>query len=70
MQLGILKMLNHFSPTSPESMDWSQYYPEKFKPNEEHNAKVEFVDIGCGYGGLLITLSPMYPESLILGMLV
>ncbi|KAH1013665.1 tRNA (guanine-N(7)-)-methyltransferase isoform X1 [Dendroctonus ponderosae] len=55
-------------PTSPERMDWSKYYPEKFKPNEEHNAKVEFVDIGCGYGGLLITLSPMYPESLILGM--
>lgn len=26
------------------------------------------VDVGCGYGGLLVKLSPLYPESLILGL--
>lgn len=48
-------------------MDWSEYYPEYFKPlteNENHDTdnkteqtradnRVEFADIGCGYGGLL-----------------
>ncbi len=29
-------------------MNWSTLYPEK--PEE---AKVEFADVGCGYGGLL-----------------
>ncbi|KAJ3314883.1 tRNA (guanine-N(7)-)-methyltransferase (tRNA(m7G46)-methyltransferase) [Boothiomyces sp. JEL0838] len=30
--------------------------------------KVEFADIGCGYGGLLVALSPIFPDKLILGM--
>ena len=29
-------------------MDWSKYYPRK-----PASSKVEFADIGCGYGGLL-----------------
>lgn len=39
------------SPVSPDKMDWSEFYPnlDKFGAN----AKVEFADIGCGYGGLL-----------------
>lgn len=45
-------------------MDWSIYYPN----NTQDNSKVEFVDIGCGYGGLLITLSKMFPTTLILGI--
>lgn len=48
-------------------MDWSQYYPEKVSDTDKNHV-VEFADIGCGYGGLLITLSPMFPDSLILGM--
>lgn len=43
-------------------MDWCELYPEK------GSREVEFADIGCGYGGLLIQLSPMFPESLMLGM--
>ncbi|RUS23119.1 hypothetical protein BC937DRAFT_92209 [Endogone sp. FLAS-F59071] len=30
--------------------------------------KVEFADIGCGYGGLLIALAPLFPQTLMLGM--
>ncbi|KAI9026863.1 guanine-N(7)--methyltransferase-like protein [Hyaloraphidium curvatum] len=30
--------------------------------------KVEFADIGCGYGGLMIELSPLFPDTLMLGM--
>lgn len=41
-------------------MDWSQLYPLYFKkpnsseePSSEAPKRVEFADVGCGYGGLL-----------------
>jgi len=34
--------------------------------NQHH--RVEFADVGCGYGGLLVSLSTMYPDTLMLGM--
>lgn len=49
-------------------MDWTKYYPDRVTSNSDQNPQVEFVDIGCGYGGLLITLAKMYPEKLMLGM--
>merc|ERR1712226_765655 len=49
-------------PVSPIEYDWSSLYPDKPK------AKVDFADIGCGYGGLLIQLSPMFPDKLMVGM--
>ncbi|CAG9772824.1 unnamed protein product [Ceutorhynchus assimilis] len=55
-------------PLTPNDMDWSKYYPKKINQDQPDNPKVELLDIGCGYGGLLIALSPMFPESLILGM--
>lgn len=54
-------------PKHPDLMDWSTYYPEIIKDNS-NTKQVEFADIGCGYGGLLVTLSPMFPESLMIGM--
>ncbi|KAJ1929725.1 tRNA (guanine-N(7)-)-methyltransferase (tRNA(m7G46)-methyltransferase) [Tieghemiomyces parasiticus] len=30
--------------------------------------RVEFADIGCGYGGLLVALAPLFPDTLMLGM--
>ncbi|XP_045685544.1 tRNA (guanine-N(7)-)-methyltransferase isoform X2 [Phyllostomus hastatus] len=69
-------------PVKPEEMDWSELYPEFFAPltqNLSHDdpkdkkekraqAQVEFADIGCGYGGLLVELSPLFPNTLILGL--
>ncbi|XP_007910591.1 tRNA (guanine-N(7)-)-methyltransferase [Callorhinchus milii] len=70
-------------PVNPERMDWSQYYPEYFKPRPENNHhvdskdlvtgkksqfRVEFADVGCGYGGLLVELSPLFPNVLMLGL--
>lgn len=54
------------SPVCPDDMDWSSHYPaffgkssteaengkESIKNNNE-KPRVEFADIGCGYGGLL-----------------
>ncbi|XP_046730450.1 tRNA (guanine-N(7)-)-methyltransferase isoform X2 [Silurus meridionalis] len=61
-------------PVCPEQMDWSQLYPEYFSSDREQmetegqNSHVEFADIGCGYGGLLVELSPLFPDQLILGL--
>ncbi|ELU37438.1 tRNA (guanine-N7-)-methyltransferase [Rhizoctonia solani AG-1 IA] len=54
----------HANPFSDHylEMDWSPHYPNRL------NHRVEFADIGCGFGGLLIALAPMYPETLMLGM--
>uniref|UniRef100_A0A6I8PHG4 tRNA (guanine(46)-N(7))-methyltransferase n=1 Tax=Ornithorhynchus anatinus TaxID=9258 RepID=A0A6I8PHG4_ORNAN len=46
-------------PVRPEDMDWSELFPAFCPPltkQEEEGrppARVEFADIGCGYGGLL-----------------
>ena len=45
-------------------MDWSGLYPAAGGGGEG----VEFADVGCGYGGLLVQLSPMFPATRILGM--
>lgn len=70
-------------PVSPDEMDWSKMYQpltegEKEKILESNpEAKIaEFTgdipvtvaDIGCGYGGLTVTLADRFPEKRILGM--
>ncbi|XP_071399214.1 tRNA (guanine-N(7)-)-methyltransferase [Centroberyx affinis] len=57
-------------PVCPEEMDWSQLYPHFFtgSQSETEASQVEFADIGCGYGGLLVELSPLFPDKLILGL--
>lgn len=30
--------------------------------------QVRFADVGCGFGGLLVRLSPLYPDTLMVGM--
>lgn len=61
-------------------MDWSPYYPnfvtsggnESSDERDEEALKkatpnVEILDIGCGFGGLLMALSPLFPNTLMLG---
>lgn len=57
-------------PVCPEEMDWSTLYPHFFTagPSDKETPQVEFADIGCGYGGLLVELSPLFPDKLMLGM--
>ncbi|CAG8434728.1 2224_t:CDS:2 [Funneliformis mosseae] len=69
-------------PVSPAHMDWSRHYPEFFTLKNDNNdqvsstqqnppsiqKKVEFADLGCGYGGLLVALSTVFPDTLMLGM--
>ncbi|KAK9497019.1 hypothetical protein O3M35_012811 [Rhynocoris fuscipes] len=57
-------------PRCPSEMDWNKLYErnKSDQSNESTNIEVEFADIGCGYGGLLVTLSPMFPEKFMLGI--
>lgn len=44
-------------------MDWKKLYGDYAEGRQ-----VEFADIGCGYGGLLMKLSPMFPDVLMVGL--
>ncbi|KAM3522816.1 hypothetical protein MY4038_008456 [Beauveria bassiana] len=65
-------------PASPADMNWGKYYPEYVAESTADDARssqprplkqdVEIVDIGCGYGGLLVALSPLLPNTLMLGL--
>ncbi|KAG6007482.1 tRNA (guanine-N(7)-)-methyltransferase (tRNA(m7G46)-methyltransferase) [Claviceps maximensis] len=63
-------------PSSPQEMDWSSYYPAYVVDSSSADSSspahltkdVEIVDIGCGFGGLLVALAPIYPETLMLGL--
>ena len=60
-------------------MDWSPYYPAFIAPDTNPpiapdqtirplTKPVTIADIGCGFGGLLVALSPLLPDELILGL--
>ena len=49
-------------PTTPGEMDWRALYPRLEAP------RVEFLDVGCGFGGLLVALSTAYPDVVSLGL--
>ncbi|XP_034101702.1 tRNA (guanine-N(7)-)-methyltransferase [Drosophila albomicans] len=50
-------------PARPQDVDWRALYP-----NIGSEQQVEFADIGCGYGGFLVTLGEMFPQKLSIGM--
>ncbi|KAI0346334.1 putative methyltransferase [Trametopsis cervina] len=51
-------------PASPADMDWGAHYPMFAGSGQSP----QFADVGCGFGGLLIALAPLIPDTLILGM--
>ena len=65
-------------PPSPADMDWSTHFPDFVEPQQDDQADpalpprlkqpVRFADIGCGFGGLLMDLAPIYPDTLMIGM--
>ncbi|CDW54007.1 tRNA (guanine N(7)) methyltransferase [Trichuris trichiura] len=54
-------------PARPDDFDVRSLYV-KFFETHDSEARIEILDVGCGYGGLLVALSPLYPDSLIVGM--
>ncbi|EIW84142.1 putative methyltransferase [Coniophora puteana RWD-64-598 SS2] len=51
-------------PAAPSTLNWDVYFPAFSSSGKTP----EFADIGCGFGGLLISLATLYPETLMLGM--
>ncbi|KAG6873241.1 hypothetical protein C0995_001260 [Termitomyces sp. Mi166 len=49
-------------PASPRHIDWSTHYPAYANTGK----LPEFADVGCGFGGLLIALAPLFPDTLML----
>ena len=58
-------------PTEPTEFDTASHYPAFFPAGSSSDSDgpfVEIADVGCGFGGLLVGLAPLYPETLIMGM--
>lgn len=56
-----LSIQNLLPPVSPSCVQWNEFFPQIGK------GCVEFLDVGCGYGGLLISLATLFPDKYILG---
>eukprot|EP00262_Sarcandra_glabra_P018576 TRINITY_DN6714_c0_g1_i1.p1 TRINITY_DN6714_c0_g1~~TRINITY_DN6714_c0_g1_i1.p1 ORF type:complete len:270 (+),score=53.67 TRINITY_DN6714_c0_g1_i1:158-967(+) len=75
---------SHFPiPINPSHVDYSHHFPDIFpmeKARDENggdvvasitpgnHSKIQFADIGCGFGGLLVSLSTLFPDTLMIGM--
>eukprot|EP00118_Oscarella_pearsei_P008406 m.43078 g.43078 ORF g.43078 m.43078 type:complete len:253 (+) comp33409_c0_seq1:61-819(+) len=66
-------------PVRPEGMDWPKLFPAFFHGLQEADSAdppskrvkpplIEFADVGCGYGGLLVELSSLFPDTLMVGL--
>ncbi|XP_073027217.1 tRNA (guanine-N(7)-)-methyltransferase isoform X2 [Primulina eburnea] len=55
---------SHFPvPIFPSQVDYNLHYPMY-----DGSKKIEFADIGCGFGGLLISLATLFPCTFMIGM--
>jgi len=63
---NVLNANDFWFPASPSEVPWAEYFPERAAQGSTE--QVEFVDVGCGYGSLLIALSRRFPENLMLGI--
>ena len=49
-------------PRCPEEAPWGELFPI------EGTATVRFVDVGCGFGGLTVSLAAAFPQKCVLAM--
>ncbi|EKX49282.1 hypothetical protein GUITHDRAFT_151494 [Guillardia theta CCMP2712] len=55
-------------PVSPDCVDWSVLYPELCGEAKTMPRPVEYADIGCGFGGLLVKLGERFPDKISIGV--
>lgn len=48
--------------------DDRQHAQPQASSSGQDDLEVRFADVGCGFGGLLVRLSPLYPNTLMVGM--
>ena len=57
------------SPLRPNKYDWRNHYPSTGGSSRIlSDLQVEFVDVGCGFGGLLVNIAPVFPEHFAIGL--
>ena len=52
----------------PEATKHAQQARDQATTDRQADLQVRFADVGCGFGGLLVRLSPLYPDKLMIGM--
>ncbi|TIA92384.1 hypothetical protein E3P99_00684 [Wallemia hederae] len=55
-------------PLHPSHKDWSAHFPAFAEDLKSGTKGVEMADVGCGFGGLIMSLAPRFPDTLMLGM--
>ncbi|EIE27311.1 guanine-7-methyltransferase, partial [Coccomyxa subellipsoidea C-169] len=55
-------------PAHPDQYDWQPEENAVTASSSDESPAVRFADVGCGFGGLLVKLAPVYADTLMLGM--
>ena len=63
---NVLNANDFWFPTTPEDVPLKEYFQGRH--SLDHAQEIEFVDIGCGYGSLLLELADIFPDTLMLGI--
>lgn len=54
--------------SAQQQHDDAQQAQDQAGTGRQADLQVRFADVGCGFGGLLVRLSPLYPDKLMIGM--
>jgi tRNA G46 methylase TrmB len=65
---NVLNANDFWYPASPAEVPVSRYYPKLAAEGVSPPPQIAFVDVGCGYGSLLLGLAAIFPDDLMLGI--
>ena len=65
---NVLNANDFWYPASPAEVPVSKYYPKLAAESVATPPRITQVDVGCGYGSLLLGLAVVFPDELILGI--
>ncbi|KAL1508227.1 hypothetical protein AB1Y20_004344 [Prymnesium parvum] len=65
---NVLNANDFWFPASPTAVPLHEYFPSLCPSPSPAAPHVEMVDVGCGYGSLLLELARLFPTQLILGI--
>ena len=65
---NVLNANDFWYPASPADVPVVKYYPKAAAEDLSPRPRITQVDVGCGYGSLLLGLAVVFPEELILGI--
>jgi tRNA (guanine-N7-)-methyltransferase len=65
---NVLNANSFWFPAKPSEVPRADYYPGLAAEGVLARRDIEFVDIGCGFGSLLLELAALFPETLMLGI--